>query len=178
MAMTMYLSDNADKFPYTGDDAPLMSISDVWLLLNPVIRTNGSFYVCPADTGPFNLLYVELSGSLLSPPLKTNELSAASSYYYYAGFYHTDPPASQIAQRRLAEVTHPSQKVVMHCEALSNRSQINGTGFDGYAHGPNAKTFLFVDGHARFLHRREQLIDPTAPPGSLDWARLSWVDFP
>jgi prepilin-type N-terminal cleavage/methylation domain-containing protein/prepilin-type processing-associated H-X9-DG protein len=180
MAMTMYLSDSADLFPYSGNDSRRMSISDVWLLLNPIVRTNASFYVCPADTGPFNVLYIELSGSLQSPPLTTNDLSVASSYYYYAGFYQSDPPVSTAAQRRLGQVIHPSQKVVMHCEAIGNRREIYGRGFDGYAYGSYAKPVLFVDGHARFLPRREQLIDPRIPPGisSPDWAGLNWIDFP
>ncbi len=180
LAMTMYLSDNADKFPNSGRDTRLMSISDVWLLLNPELGTNASFYVCPADSGPFNVLYLELSGSLQTPPATTTDLSVASSYFYYYGFYHSDPAASLAGQRRLGEVTHPSQKCVVQCEALSSRKEIRGTGFDGYAHGPKAKTFLFVDGHARFLPRRSQRIDPRIPSDvqSPDHAGLDWIDFP
>ncbi len=180
LAMTMYLSDNAERFPKAGRDNRLVSISDVWLLLNSYVRTNASFYVCPADVGPFNVLYLKLSGSLQTPPATTNDLSVASSYFYYYGFYHSDPPASAAAQRRSGEVTHPSQKCVVQCEALSGRNEINGTGFDGYAHGRKAKTFLFIDGHGRFLPRRSQCVDPRIPPGvqSPDWAGLDWSDFP
>ncbi len=180
LAMTMYLSDNGDRFPNSGRDSRLMSISDVWLLLNPDLRTNAAFYVCPADIGPFNVLYLTLSGSLQIPPATTNDLSVASSYFYYYGFYHSDPPPGGAAQRRLGEVTHPSQKCVVQCEALSSRHEIKGTGFDGYAHGRKAKTFLFVDGHAKFLPRRAQRVDPRIPAGvqSPDWAGLDWIDFP
>jgi prepilin-type N-terminal cleavage/methylation domain-containing protein/prepilin-type processing-associated H-X9-DG protein len=180
IALTMYLSDNNDRFPYSGNESHRMSISDVWLLLNPCIRTNASFYVCPADIGPFNILYVTRSGSLLTPPMTTNDLSVASSYYYYAGFCQWDPPVSTAAQRRLVEVTHPSQKLVVHCEGLSTPNEIHGKGFDGYAHGAAAKTFLFVDGHARFLRRGAQHFDPRVPEGSFrsDWAGLDWIDFP
>jgi prepilin-type N-terminal cleavage/methylation domain-containing protein len=172
-AMTMYLSDNTDRFPNTGNESHRMSISDVWLLLSPFIGTNASFYVCPADTGPFNVLYVKISGSLQSPPMTTNDLSVASSYYYYVGFCQRDPPVSTAAQRRLGEVARPSQKVVVHCE-------IRGLGIDGHAHGAAAKTFLFVDGHARFLSRRAQQFDPRVPEGMnrSDWAGLDWADFP
>ncbi len=85
-----------------------------------------------------------------------------------------------MAERRLGEVTHPSQKCVIQCEALGSRNEIYGTGFDGYAHGPKAKPFLFVDGHARFLPRRSQFMDPRIPPEiqSPDWASLDWIDFP
>ena len=180
MAVTMYLSDNADKFPFNGRGTRAMSISDVWFLLGPVIQTNTSFYVCPADTGPFNVLYIQLSGSLQSPPMTTNDLSVASSYYYYCGFYQSDPPACTTQQRCLGQVMHPSQKAVMHCEAIGNQKEIYGTGFDGYGHGSYAKPFLFVDGHAQFLSRRQQFIDPRIPPGisSPDWAGLDWIDFP
>ena len=179
MAMTMYLSDNADAFPYTGRDNCLMSISDVWLLFNPIVRTNASLYICPADIGPFNVLYLELSGSLQTPPMTTNDLSAPSSYYYYVGFYQLNPPACTGAKWHLGDVTHSSQKLVLHCEAIGNPNQIYGTGFDGYAHKLGWKPFLFVDGHAQFLPRREQLIDPRIPPGiqSPDWAGLDWIDF-
>jgi prepilin-type N-terminal cleavage/methylation domain-containing protein/prepilin-type processing-associated H-X9-DG protein len=180
VAMTMYLSDNNDRFPYSGNESHRMSISDVWFLLNPFVGTNSSFYVCLADIGPFNVLYVRRSGALLSPPLTTNDLSVASSYYYYAGFCQSDPPVSTAAQRYLGEVAHPSQKVVLHCEGLSSPSEIHGLGFDGYAHGAAAKNFLFVDGHARFLRRGAQRFDPRVPEGSFrsDWAGLDWIDFP
>ncbi len=180
LAMTMYLSDNADRFPNSGRDIRLMSISDVWLLLNHELGTNASFYVCRADIGPFNVLYVQLSGSLQTPPATTTDLSVASSYFYYYGFFHSDPPAGVAGQRRLGEVTHPSQKCIVQCEALSSRREIKGTGFDGYAHGPKAKSFLFVDGHARFLPRRSQRVDPRIPSDiqSPDHAGLDWIDFP
>jgi prepilin-type processing-associated H-X9-DG protein len=107
-------------------------------------------------------------------------VSVASSYFYYSGFYHSDPPGSAPAQRRSGEVRHPSQKCVVQCEALGSRKEINGAGFDGYAHGRMAKTFLFVDGHAKFLARRAQCVDPRIPPEvqSPDWAGLDWIDFP
>ncbi len=180
MGMTMYLGDHTDRFPYTGHESHRMSISEVWLLLNPYVGTNPAFYICTADTGPFNVLYVTLSGSLLTPPLTTNELSVASSYYYYAGFFQWDPPVSTTAQRHLSHVVHPSQKVVVHCEGLSSPKEIRGIGFDGYAHGAAAKNFLFVDGHARFLPRRAQQPDPRIPHGTYrsDWSGLDWIDFP
>lgn len=177
LAVTMYLSDNADKFPNSGRDSRLMSISDVWRLLNPELRTNATFYVCPADTGPFNVMYLTLSGEIQRPPATTNDLSVASSYFYWAGFFHDNPPSSLAAQRCLGAVSHPSEKCVVQCEALGSQKEITGTGFDGYAHGPKAKTFLFVDGHARFLARRLQSIDPRIQIQSPDWAGLDWTDF-
>src|SRR3974390_2200960 len=87
IGMTMYLSDHNDRFPYNENETHRVSISDIWLLLYPFIATNASFYVCPADTGPFNVRSLTLSGSLLTPPLTTNDLSVASSYYYYSGIF-------------------------------------------------------------------------------------------
>ena len=178
MAMAMYVSDNAESFPYTGQGGRRLAIADVWRLLDAGGGTNTSFYVCGADKGPFNMLYIELAGSLQSPPMTTNDLPVASSYYYCVGFYHSDPPTSTLARRREGEVTHPSQKIVVQCESIGNRKEINGSGFDGYAHGPYAKNFLFVDGHARFLPRRDQQVDPRIPgEGSADAAGLDWADF-
>jgi prepilin-type N-terminal cleavage/methylation domain-containing protein/prepilin-type processing-associated H-X9-DG protein len=178
LAMTMYLSDTSDTFPYTGHFNPQMSISDVWALLNPIVRTNASFYVCPADTGPFNVLYLTLAGSSLTPPLTTNDLSVPSSYYYYAGFYYSPLPPANPAQRHLSEVTHPSQKAVLDCEAVSGRNQIHGKDFSGEAHGSQANTILFVDGHARFLPWRAQIPDPYQVQPGQDWSGLDWIDFP
>jgi hypothetical protein len=178
IGLTMYLSDNNDRFPYTGHEAHRMSVSDVWLLLNPFVGTNASFYVCPADTGPFNVLYATLSGSQFTPPLTTNDLSVASSYYYYMGFCQSDPPLSIPGQRRLGEVTHPCQKIVLRCEGLGS-SSVQELG-DGHAHGASAISILFVDAHAAFVPRRAQQFDPRVPQGPLrsDWAGLDWSDFP
>ena len=180
IGLTMYLSDNNDRFPYTGHEAHWMSVSDVWLLLNPFVGTNASFYVCPADTGPFSVRYATLSGSLVAPPLTTNDLSVASSYYYYMGFCQSDPPLSIPGQRRLGEVTQPCQKIVVRCEGLGSLSDIQGLGFDGHAHGASALSILFVDAHTGFVPRRAQLFDPRVPQGPLrsDWAGLDWCDFP
>ena len=176
IGLTMYLSDNNDRFPYTGHEAHWMSMSDVWLLLNPFVGTNASFYVCPADAGPFNVLYATLSGSQLTPPLTTNDLSVASSYYYYMGFCQSDPPLSIPGQRRLGEVAHPCEKIVLRCEGVGSSSELG----DGHAHGASAISILFVDTHARFVPRRAQQFDPRVPKGPhrSDWAGLDWSDFP
>jgi hypothetical protein len=80
----------------------------------------------------------------------------------------------------MCEVTHPSQKVVLHCSGLSNPGEIHGTGVDGRAHGAGARTFLFVDAHAQLLNLRLQQSDPRIPLGMnrSDWAGLDWIDFP
>jgi len=180
IGQTMYVSDNNDRFPYTGNESHWMAVSDVWLLLNPLVGTNASFYVCPADVGPFNVLYATLSGSLITPPLTTNNLSVASSYYYFMGFCQSDPPLSIPGQRRLGEVTHPCQKILLRCQGLGTSSEIQGLGVDGHAHGASAMNLLFVDAHASFMPRRAEQFDPRVPEGShrSDWAGLDWSDFP
>jgi prepilin-type N-terminal cleavage/methylation domain-containing protein len=176
-AMAMYLSDNADKFPYTGRADIGMSLSDVWVLLSPTIQTNTSFYICPTDRGPFNVLLVELSGSLCTPPLTTNDLALPCSYYYLDAFYHTDPPGSTTpGQRHLSEVTHPSRKIVVSCQAISAPSQISGKSFAGQAHGAQAGTWLFVDGRAQYLPWAKLLVDPRETQPGWNWAGLDWAD--
>lgn len=179
LAMSMYVSDNADKFPYTGDGWYAMSVSDVWRLLNSVITTNTTFYVCPADVGPFNVIFTQEDGPNWSSPLTVKELSVPSSYWYFPGFYNNSPENTMIEQRHLKEVTHPSQKALINCLAIGNRNQIQGDVVDAQAHGIDSETFLFVDGHARFLAGREWSHDPEVPPGfGWDWAGLDWIDFP
>ena len=54
LAVSLYTSEHNEKFPFTGNPWQRMALIDTWTLLNPYIPTNGSFYRCPADRGPFN----------------------------------------------------------------------------------------------------------------------------
>ena len=180
IGLTMYLSDNNDRFPNSGREGHWIAVTDIWVLLKPHVGPNADVYVCPADIGPFNVVYATKLGWAITPQLTITDLSLASSYYYYMGFCQSDPPLSVRGQRRLGEVTHPCQKIVVRCEGLSSASNIQGLGFDGYAHGATAMDILFVDAHARFVPRRAQQFDPRVPQGSFrsDWAGLDWSDFP
>jgi len=180
IAMSLYTSEYAEKFPFTGRGSPVMPLVDLWRLLNPFIATNASFYVCTADKGPFNVVFVRLSGPLWN--LKTNDLVVASSYWYYAAFYYDGPPPSTVKQRRLTEVTRPSQKLALDCSALGKQNgldEIDGGWISAQGHGTRAEPFLFVDGHSKFLPWRQLLRDPrlTVDQG-WDWAGLDWADFP
>jgi len=95
------------------------------------------------------------------------------------GFCQSDPPLSIPGQRRLGEVTHPCQKIVIQCEALAGPNDIKG-GVDSHGHGATVLSMLFVDQHARFMPRRAQQFDPRVPqgPSRSDWAGLDWSDFP
>jgi prepilin-type N-terminal cleavage/methylation domain-containing protein len=51
-ASVMYLSDNADQFPYSGRQWPQMPFVDLLKLYNPYISTNNrAFYRCLTDRG-------------------------------------------------------------------------------------------------------------------------------
>jgi prepilin-type processing-associated H-X9-DG protein len=82
-----------------------------------------------------------------------------------------------VQQRRLQEVTHPSQKALMMCAAIGNRNQITANYFFSNAHGVGWNPILFVDGHARFLPFRDWAPDPRAP-GDVNMSGLDWIDFP
>jgi prepilin-type processing-associated H-X9-DG protein len=177
MATSLYLSDNRDSFPYTGDFWPPTSVSDVWSLFTSAISTNRTFYVCPVDRGPFNVLWAEKAGSIWNPPLRTNQLSVASSYYYFPSFYYEDPPLTTLRQRRSEDVVHPSQKLLMICAAVSASTQINGNNLAPQGHGNGWLPFLFVDGHARFLKTVNWTRDPRISGRGLEWSGLDWIDI-
>jgi Tfp pilus assembly protein PilE len=186
MAMLMYTTDNADQFYYTNDLTSLgfsrmCGLVNVWQTFRPILSTNRAFLVCRADKGgPFNLLL------LASSAVPTNNVMP-SSYYYLPGFYHSDPPASAPGFRRRTEVTHPSQKAMVVCCALpagNNSALINDMNGGSkniwpQAHGVDAFTAVFVDGHAQYLKWTAWLWDPLLGSGSYnDWSSLGWTDFP
>jgi prepilin-type N-terminal cleavage/methylation domain-containing protein/prepilin-type processing-associated H-X9-DG protein len=183
VGMSMYMGENKDHFFYTNDSSLSMSrmcgLVYVWQAFR---TTNSAFMVCRSDRGgPFNLTFLEAAG------VPTNNLMA-SSYYYLPGFYHTDPPASVASARRLAEVTHPSQKAMVACcalpsgnnSALMKEMQSSGTNIWPQAHGVNAFTILFVDGHAKYEKWTAWLWDPAIDSDNydyVDWSGLGWADF-
>ena len=184
VGMFLYTADYEDKVFYTNWDTTTnqrrtLGLVDVWQTLQPYLSTNRAFCVCRADRGgPYNLLMLNSTGA------PTNVLP--SSYYYIPGFYHSDPPQSNPGVRRRAEVTHPSQKVMIVCCALpagNDAAVINLLNTDGadvwpQGHGPGAFTVLFVDGHAAYLKSRKWLSDPHLGSGSYDdWSSLGWTDF-
>jgi prepilin-type N-terminal cleavage/methylation domain-containing protein/prepilin-type processing-associated H-X9-DG protein len=184
VGMFLYTADYEDKFFYTNIDSSVnqrrtLGLVEVWLTLQPYLSTNRAFCVCRADRGgPYNLSILNSTGA------PTNVLP--SSYYYIPGFYHTDPPESNPGVRRRAEVTHPSQKVMIVCCALpagndaTLLSDLNGSA-DVWpqGHGSDAFTVLFVDGHAAYLKWTKWLWDPRFTPNYYhDWSSLGWTDFP
>src|SRR5262245_2603426 len=54
LALSLYTSDHNDKFPFAQKDWEYVFFQDFWTLIHPYGPTNGNFYLCPADRGPFN----------------------------------------------------------------------------------------------------------------------------
>ena len=181
VGMFLYTADYEDKFFYTNDQRRMVGLVDIWQSLHPYLSTNRAFCVCRADQGgPFNLVLLKSTG------ISTNGV-LPSSYYYIPGFYQSDPPQSNPGVRRRAEVTHPSQKVMVICCALkagNNTALINAMNSGNgnvwpEAHGPGAFTVSFVDGHAAYRKWKQWLWDPRIPVSDYnDWSSLGWTDFP
>ena len=161
----------------------MLGLVDVWRALQPYQSTNRYFCVCPVDQKvPFNLAWLSIIGPDIG--VSTNSVTVLASYYYLPDFYHSDPPQSDPQMRRGAEVTHPSQKLMVECMALSGNE-----GYDPYfgpddldvhpqGHGSGRLTGLFVDGRVALLKWAQWLYDPLLVPGSQpDWSSLSWTDF-
>ncbi len=109
VANTLYLSDNADTFPYSGQSWWRLPFVDVLKLTDPYVSTNNrSFYRCLADRGKgWNFEIATLLG------IPTNQLPFACSYVYYQPFYAKDDGFT-IARRKLTEVKHPTRKAMRH----------------------------------------------------------------
>src|SRR5438093_1143402 len=126
----LYTSDYNETFPFTRNGWPRMGFIDVWKLLDPYIRTNGSFYLCPADKGPANFVIVKPWTNL---GLRTNDLPFPNSYWYWVAFWATGSNFTSLTprQRSVSEVRYPSQKIIMDCEALDpkDKNQLNAVNY-------------------------------------------------
>ena len=111
-------SDNNDEFPFTPDGYPTLPFIDFWKLMDSYLSSNRSFYLCPADRGPWN--FVAVGGPWAGMGLTTNQLPFPNSYYYLPGLYSADDNYASPdtpRQRFVNEVTHPTQKFIMKCSA-------------------------------------------------------------
>jgi len=178
LGMSLYSNDYADSFFYTNEQHNVVGLVDVWRSLQAYVTTNRSFCVCLADwSGGCNIPWL----SSLGEP--TNVL--ASSYYYIPTFYNSDPPQSYpVPQvRRRTEVTHPSQKAMVSCDAVSGPKDLQNfislNFYWGSGHGPGYFNVLFVDGHSAYLNQSKWLLDPNLVEYSQDkdWSGLGWTDF-
>jgi prepilin-type N-terminal cleavage/methylation domain-containing protein len=166
ISMSMYTSDNADRFPYSGRGWPQMPFADLLRLFDPYISTNGrAFYLCPADKGvAWNIAWTRANGS--ANGIRTNELPFPCSYYYYHQFYNDDTPAPRLTQRVTTEVKSPSKKAIVPCFAEPEHGNL---GDRNIAHGKEGVPLLFVDGHSEYTTYKR--LNKTAPYGeyNLDW---------
>jgi prepilin-type N-terminal cleavage/methylation domain-containing protein len=166
IAMNLYTSDNAERFPFSGRAWPQMPFVDLLRLFDPYISTNGrAFYLCPADKGvAWNVAWTRINGS--GTGIRTNDLPFPCSYYYYHQFYNDDSQAPKLTQRVTGEVGSPTKKAIVSCFA---EPEFGNLGDRNIAHGKLGFPILFVDGHTAFTRYRQ--LNSTAPYGeyNLDW---------
>lgn len=159
----MYLSDNSDRFPYSGRNWPQMPFVDLLKLYNPYVSTNNrAFFRCPADRGRgWNIEWTLVNGTATG--IKTNDLLFPCSYYHLFQFY-TDDKDSALKVRKHQEVRYPARKAQYACYAGSaNSPAVSG-------HGTQGLSLMFVDGHSQFA--RYRLLNP----GTLGNYNLDWTE--
>ncbi len=174
IANLLYLNDNNDVFPFSGQGWWPLPFVDVLKLTDAYISTNNrGFYKCPADRGAgWNFEIAPLLG------IPTNQLPFACSYVYYQHFYVNDA-ATGLARRKLAEVKYPTRKAMRACfasvpgrffDVTSAPKRANG------GHGAAGMSLLFVDGHSQFAqYRLLQRTDGATtgdPVYNFDWTVL------
>ncbi len=166
IAINLYTSDNADRYPFSGRDWPKMPFIDFLKLMDPYISTNArSFYLCPADKPPpWNYAWTKVNGS--SSGISTNDLLFPCSYYYYHQFYFDDTTSPVMTQRKTSDVKSPSKKALMACFA---EPEFGNVGDKNLAHGDKGFPILFADGHSAYTLYLQ--LNKTQPYGeyNLDW---------
>jgi prepilin-type N-terminal cleavage/methylation domain-containing protein len=85
IGMSLYTSEQNEKFPFISDTWPRMEFIHAWTLLHPYLSTNDSFYLCPADRGPNN--FALLTKLFSSVGIRTNDLPFPNSYWYWLAFF-------------------------------------------------------------------------------------------
>jgi prepilin-type N-terminal cleavage/methylation domain-containing protein/prepilin-type processing-associated H-X9-DG protein len=171
IGMSLYTSDNDEKFPFTKTGHPRLEFVEVWNLMNPYLSTNRSFLVCPLDRGPALVLFA------LGFGIKTNEVPAAS-YLYEPGLFSVLQNGSPSPRQRfVSEVTYPSQKVEMVCIAIRNPAEFQGQNIEPIGHSTKGVNCLFVDGHSSFVLSLKIRTDPSLGTGAqADWNPPGWPD--
>ena len=87
VAQHLYVLDNDDAFPRSGNKFWVMPLLDLPNMLNNYISTNNrSCFWCPSDTGKgFNIQFAAMKGPRNGKT--ADDISLACSYYYYLPFY-------------------------------------------------------------------------------------------
>jgi len=180
LGVSLYTSDFSEAFPYTPRHWSRVMFIDFANLLHPYMSTNGFFYLCPLDRGPFNFLVVKQgfdAGAIAN--LKTNEIPFPNSYWYFPSFHCNEQTAAP-KRRFTSEVKYPSQKVMVGCYAVEKPKEITSEGRWGLAaHGKDRNNWLFPDAHSANKRAKDRRYDPNIPSGfGRVWSSLSWADFP
>ncbi|MBN9688765.1 MAG: type II secretion system protein [Verrucomicrobia bacterium] len=162
----MYLPDNADRLPYSPEGYPNIAFVDFYKLMLPYLPTNGTFYRCPTDKGPMNVIFSKAFN------VPTNRLPVLASYWYVPGLSHLSKPSSFTPRPySMPAVSFPSQKIFSTCLAIAGKQDIiNGKFINPRGHGATGWNLLFGDGHSGLVRVRDIRPDPQAYLGALDWS--------
>ncbi len=148
LVMTMYVGDNQETFPYTGNGWWGMPLVDLLKLQNNYVSTNNrAFFRCPADLYTLGWNY-DLATRFPSSgtPYTITDIPFPSTYAYYFAFYS--------AKNKVSKVTSPVNKAIEVCMASFSSTVTFNTDYTGKpqmdsAHG-KGMNLLFVDGHTQF----------------------------
>jgi prepilin-type N-terminal cleavage/methylation domain-containing protein len=176
IGLMLYCEDNNEKFPFgsgvTAVDWPRFPFVEFWPVIHPYVATNGSFFVCPADKGPFNRWAAQFIG------IPTNQIQFAYSYSLCHGLLAEVAPDEswKLRQRYVQEVKFPSQKYSFLCMALATKKEAGADRLGQKVHGPDARTRGFVDGHAAYVHIRQQRTNYPGGDWAFTWSPPGWQD--
>lgn len=176
LALRLYTDDNSDRFPFPGFSStqPANLFHHLWAL-QKYIPTNGGFYICPVDRGPFTPHYAKGMG------MESNSVIPASYVLLPGFFYHNNNGSVILRPRSVDEVTYPSEKVAMECAAIPGKSwMVNETEPKSTLHATERKpgsNCLFVDGHASFNWWARFQPDPTLNGLAYGYTALNWKDI-
>lgn len=180
LGLSLYTMDYNDTFPFTRASWEPMGFVDFFNLIHPYVQTNGLFFLCPTDKGPFNIS-VFGPGGWWAGSLATNKLPFPSSYWYAPAF-HLGASIGTIGNpkpRFPREVAFPTQKVLVECMALGNRRDIlqGDVALTG-AHGKDRRNYLFADAHGENRNRLFRRWDTRLPSDyGFNWNNLDYEDF-
>ncbi len=111
-----YTSDYNEKFPFTSSSWARIEFIDAWKLLQPYLGTNGSFYFCPSDRGPYNTVMITKVWATFPPVagIKTNDLPCPNSYWYWLQFFSQGSDFARTPRQwSVNDVKYPSKKIIM-----------------------------------------------------------------
>ena len=152
VAGTLYLSDNNDTFPYSGQSWWRLPFVDVLRLTDPYVSTNNrGFYRCPADRGKgWNSKSLRCSvfrqiNSRSRAPTSTTSRSTPRTRVHDRS-PETCPGEIPNPESQACVLRERARQNVLTSPPPSERA--NG------GHGAAGMSLLFVDGHSQFAQYR------------------------